>query len=87
MVLETGSHDFTCGESPDLRWASASSVGPATISTYRGGALQDRVHLSGPTHTWWPNNPLFDPALGAGETIRIVIEGVASMRFECGGLV
>lgn len=86
MLLLTGHHKFKC-ETPDFAFASASSRGPATITVTRNGKMEDKVYLDGPTHTWWSNNPMFNPSLNIGDEIEILIEGNAAMRLECGGLV
>ena len=86
MVLEAGIHGFECGDSPNLEWASASSPGLMIVRVTRDGVLEDLVYVTGPTHTWWSHNPLFNPALRPGEKIEIELTGTGAMRFECLGL-
>jgi hypothetical protein len=52
----------------------------------RNGVVEDEVYAIGPSHTWWSNNPLFEPPLKPGDKVEIVLEGPGAMRLECGGL-
>ena len=87
MVLEEGSHKFQCGDSPNLEWAAVSSPSLMTVRVTRDGKLEDLTYVTGPTHTWWCNNPLFNPALKPGEKIEISLQGPGAMRLECFGLI
>jgi hypothetical protein len=85
MLLEEGTHEFETKDA-SFDWASVSSPAPAIVRIFRDDKQHDLVYVHGPTHTWWSSNPLFCPPLRDEEKIKIVIEGKAAMRIECGGL-
>lgn len=86
MLLESGTHKFVCGEAPDFLFASVSAPTLTLVTISRNDKLEDKCYVSGPTHTWWSNNPMFNPPLAPGDKIVIEIGGPGAMRLECGGL-
>lgn len=84
MILNEGIHKFVC-KNPSLLYASVSAPDTATVEVLRNGVREDYVYVSGPSHTWWNSNPLFNPALKPDDQIEFRITGPCSMRFECDG--
>jgi hypothetical protein len=86
VILEGGVHKFKC-ENPSLGWAAVSAPSVTKVEVYLNGELVDKTYAVGPTHTWWSNNPMFEPPLKDGDKVKIVIDGPGAMRLECAGLV